>query len=608
MPELVADGRQANEHRRLRLEGGESVLLGRAPRTGWKIPWDKKISREHAEIEWQGEKLHVRCLKTARNPILFQGAVVSEFYACLGDRFQIGDTVFQLAEGADDPGSSSFAEHIFDPGELNEYRISDAGRRLELLSRLPDVVAASPDDEQLAAELARLLLQAIPRASGAALIIDSELAAPKDSGVLVRYSDPTSPAAPPIVCCESDPRSAEGFQPSRRLVEKALSREETVMHVWGAGGLADTDYTLTFDAGWAFCNPIAGEATRGWCLYLAGEFFGAVDEAGSEQAELFGDLRFASLFGKLVGLAKQGKLLEERQALLSTFFSPAVIEAFRSRKSRTYLHPSEGEITVLFCDLRGFSRTTESEQQDLLPVLHRVSDALSIMTRGIVKYEGIVADFLGDAALGFWGWPRPLQDAPLWACRAALDIHAEFVKTAEPLPDSADSSLRSGFKVGIGIAHGRAMAGKIGPDEQPKVGVFGPVVNLGARLEGMTKALRAAILVDEATAELVRAKLPPSEGRCRRLGRVTPYGLSTPITVFELLHPCGPLSPLTDDDIANYEAAVADFTAGRWHAALDKLDRLPVGDRAKDFLLIFIAQHNYEPPSQWDGVIPLSSK
>ena len=99
------------------------------------------------------------------------------------------------------------------------------------------------------------------------------------------------------------------------------------------------------------------------------------------------------------------------------------------------------------------------------------------------------------------------------------------------------SDPRAGFQVCIGIAHGQAIAGKIGTNEQVKVGVFGPVVNMGARLEGMTRQLRVPILIDEVTANVVRQSMPPDKGRCRHLGRVRPYGMDVPLMVSELLPP-----------------------------------------------------------------------
>src|SRR5580700_11476787 len=128
--------------------------------------------------------------------------------------------------------------------------------------------------------------------------------------------------------------------------------------------------------------------------------------------------------------------------------------------------------------------------------------------------------------MGFWGWPISSAEAPLDACRAALGIRAAFVETF----GRPDHPLGS-FQVGIGVAHGRAVAGKIGTAEQVKVTVFGPVVNLASRLESMTRQLRVPIVLDEATARIVRPRLHSTEGRLRRLARLLPFGMETPVVV-----------------------------------------------------------------------------
>jgi adenylate cyclase len=152
------------------------------------------------------------------------------------------------------------------------------------------------------------------------------------------------------------------------------------------------------------------------------------------------------------------------------------------------------------------------------------------------------------------------------------------------------------------------VAGGIGTAEQAKVGVFGPVVNLAARLEGMTKSLRVPILLDEPTAEAVRTHMPRDAARVRRLAKVRPYGLETPLVVTELVPPAGPDSVLTDDHLADYDAALEAFMAGEWPRAYELLHRLPPQDRGKDLLTGYILQHNHTPPPGWDGVVPLTSK
>lgn len=144
--------------------------------------------------------------------------------------------------------------------------------------------------------------------------------------------------------------------------------------------------------------------------------------------------------------------------------------------------------------------------------------------------------------------------------------------------------------------------------EQSKVGAFGPVVNLGSRLEGIAKQLGVPIILDEATAEIVRTDLSPAEGRCRRVVRLRPQGMRTPVFASELLPPEGLQSPLTDQDLADYGRALEAFISGDWEQASGLLAGLPAEDGAARFLLAFMAEHHGRPPQDWDGTINLKSK
>jgi len=346
--------------------------------------------------------------------------------------------------------------------------------------------------------------------------------------------------------------------------------------------------------------PLLGEGCFGWCLYVSGKR----SELGvNDEANLKADLRFTELMAEFISSIRQIRVLSQQQAGMTPFFSPAVIEAMRHEKADQMLQPNESDITVLFCDVRGFSKKSEQAQNNLRDLLARVSEALGVMTCGIIKYDGVIADFQGDAALGFWGWPTPYDDDRLSACRAALHVQRDF-----RLAMTDPNHPLSGFQVGIGIAHGRAIAGRIGTAEQIKVGVFGPTVNLGSRLESLTKQLRASILIDEATAEYVRKYLPPDEGRVRKLGLFRPAGMSTELWISQLLPPVSEDDTVSDRDVTNYESALSAFIAGDWSTALELLNELPVHDRTKDFLQIHIGVNGYEPPADWNGVIVMQSK
>ena len=270
---------------------------------------------------------------------------------------------------------------------------------------------------------------------------------------------------------------------------------------------------------------------------------------------------------------------------------------------KTLLNPTECETAVLFCGLRGYSRIINESREHLHGLLDRVNQAREVMTQNIIRHDGVIADFQGDSTLGFWGWPLALESGAVPACRAALDILRDFRRTAQRHPNSK----RVPSRFGIGIAFGPGIAGRIGTRQQAKVGVFGPVVNLGSAPEGMTKQIGVPILIDRATAMSVLENCDPSECRCRRIGFFSPVKIDTPVEVYELLPPEAE-SLITSDHIRTFESAVAAFLEGDWDDVVELLSEMPGRDRAKDFLLLQIAAHNYEPPADWDGVIHMQRK
>ncbi len=344
------------------------------------------------------------------------------------------------------------------------------------------------------------------------------------------------------------------FTPSRRLIRSAVNQGKGVLHFFTGDCVGDQKFTMSSDLDWAICTPISTRGPDIWCLYVAGVSDGLVTPDA-----LASDLRFTTLMAQFIGSIRQVRQLEKIQAGLSQFFSPTVMETISGASGPAFTAPKIREVTVIFCDVRGFSRLTEISSVDLYALLKRMSAALGMMTRSIIMYDGAIADFQGDSALGFWGWPLAPDDGAIPACQAALAINEGF-RRARLDPNHP----LHGIKIGIGLAHGKAIAGSIGSDEQAKFGVFGPYVNLGSRLEGMTKQFNVAILMDEATAAQAREGLRPDEGRCRRLGRFYPAGMTHPVEVTELLPPAGPDSGLSGEEIADFEAAVDAFALGNW--------------------------------------------
>lgn len=592
MAELIAQGPKPGERWRRKLPANQAVVVGRDAGE-WSVPWETFLSRRQAELTWHNGVLSVKRLDGAANPMFFGGEETTRFEMSGGAHFVIGGTTFLLLDAQSETIASDdlpLQERTISVPELERIPFQDAHHQIGVLSRLPEVISGAASDSDLFVRLVNMLLAGMRHAEGVALV----------------EATGTDNAPVHVLQVDSRLQGATEFRPSQRLVREAVRRQQTVVHVWGG---AKSDAGMTFTAAgnfdWAFCTPIRGEGSKGWGIYVVGRFAGRnVNlQAPLESHELGDDLKFAELVASIVGSLRQVRLLQRQQASLSSFFSPAVMRSLAEADPETALNPREAEVTVLFCDLRGFSRQSEKQAKALTALLERVSKALRVMTQNILDQGGVIGDFQGDAALGFWGWPLPQPDMVQRACQAALGIRTVFEDSAK----QPDNPLAD-FQVGIGLATGQAVAGKIGTVDQVKIGVFGPVVNLASRLEGMTKILRASILLDENTAHVVCGQVPKSVARCRRLAVVKPYGLDTALTVSELLPPAAEYPLLTDEHLAIYEAALTAFLQGEWLKTNELLHQLPYQDRGKDFLTSFIIRHNHTPPTGWSGVVPLESK
>jgi adenylate cyclase len=455
-----------------------------------------------------------------------------------------------------------------------------------MLSALPDLITSSSSDEELLVRVISVLLQATPAASAVA-IASANVAGDTNDGFTILHYDSRVP-------------DKDGPTVSARLVRKAVERRESILHLWSAAVNENQAFTSSEEADWAFCVPLRSEACLGWAIYVTGELL--PDESGRLESSLQAapdtledDVKFAELVGTMIANLRQSRRLERRQAAMRRFFAPVVMEALAGKDTNEVLAPREANLSVMFCDLRGFSKRSERDADQLLELLARVSDALGIMTRHILDTDGVIGDFHGDAAMGFWGWPFQQQDAALRAAEAASRIVMESIQVL----------AENTFGFGIGIATGRAVAGQIGTVDQVKVTAFGPVVNLASRLEGLTKLFGAKVIVDHDTAMALKES-NDHQFQLRRLALVRPAGLEKEIEAWQLLEPSSPDVPvLSPQQIASYEASLDAMISGDWSKAYDLLHAIPAWDRPKDVLLSIILRNNRVPPDDWDGVIKM---
>ena len=585
MFDLLAQGINAQDRWRRRLPAETSIELGRTTKP-WSVGWDDRISRRHVTIRLSNNRLVVEKLPSATNPVFFDGIECEQVTLTAGQAFVIGQTTFTLSRSqayATQDMPNPISQKTFSHQFLEQVEFRDAERRLAVLGQLPDLVSSSRDDATLYNRLVNVLFEGIRRAKAVAITrLD-----PDTGKIEVDYWDRRSFA-------EQD------FNPSEKLVRHSISTGEPALHIWNKTSAGAAAYTVDLQNDWAFAYPLSGNACRGQAIYVAGNQSSTASD--SVQSDVEGDIKFAELVGDTFANLREMNQLERRQSSLRSFFSPIVMEVIGDQPLEKVLAPRECDVSVLFCDLRGFSATSERMSGRLLEFLQRVSQVLGIMTSNMLLAGGVIGDFHGDAAMGFWGWPLDQDDAEERACNTTVAIKRHL----EEIGRDKDHPLRD-FRVGMGIATGRAVAGMIGTSDQVKVTAFGPVVNLAARLESLTKLMKASVLIDGTTAKKIN-ELADTRLKLRRLAIMQPVGIRRDIEVHQLLSAEQSKQSFSSSQLDNYAEALQDFINGDWSRASRLLAELPETDQAKDFLANYISQRNAEPPEDWNGVIKMSIK
>jgi adenylate cyclase len=193
------------------------------------------------------------------------------------------------------------------------------------------------------------------------------------------------------------------------------------------------------------------------------------------------------------------------------------------------------ELTILFADIRGFSRI--AEQLDPLALHWYVHRFLTEMTEVILRFRGTVDKYIGDSVMAYWGAPRfdpEQEDQALYAAFA-------MVAAARTLDDEFRLTGRPRLEVSIGVNTGMVQIGHLGPNENSVPTVIGDAVNLAARFQSMAHALDVVILAGARTAKGARSI------QCRCLGEVAIRGRQSSALVYEPLGPAAAVSVSSQD-------------------------------------------------------------
>jgi class 3 adenylate cyclase len=289
------------------------------------------------------------------------------------------------------------------------------------------------------------------------------------------------------------------------------------------------------------------------------------------------------------------------------YVDPRIVAGLIDRPELTDAKGSRREMTIFFCDMKGF--TTFSEGMTPAALVNVLNHYMTVMSEPVRRHNGIIDKYIGDGIMAFWGPPfTGAEEHPGLACLAALDQLAGLAAFRAELPEI--TGLRRGhpeIDIRIGIATGDVVVGSIGSEQTRNYTVIGDTVNLAARLEGANKTYGTRALVSEAThrfaADLVET---------REIDSVLVIGKTEPQRIFELL---GRKGEVAGERLAlrdGFVEALKAYRAKDWEAARAGFEgclAIMPGDRpSKVFLDRIVRFLATAPNAEWDGVWSLAEK
>ncbi|MEN1679955.1 MAG: adenylate/guanylate cyclase domain-containing protein [Planctomycetota bacterium] len=539
---------------------------------------NRRVSRQHATLQltYDGQ---VKCVNRSTSAeIRIDGGHTippgGEHTARAPLLFSMGDRLVRIEEPSPDPRLETLRRPTLPPGVIGSGP-----------ERFRDVIPASAEQEATDKLLAwlRSTMEVFQSAASAPDFLGRAVQAvvsivDLDVGAIV---EPAGDSWRVTQTAFADGRTQpDGWEPSRRMVDSVRNQKTTVryqpnLRPFGAEAsqpdiismvaspiLDSKGELLGVLYGEQRCQPGATPPAHEATLREE-EDDGGIGELEATLVELLAS-------GVAAGLAR----LEQEQAAVAArvrfeqFFTPDL--ARQLREDDHLLEGRDALVTILFCDIRGFSRITEAAGPE--QTLRWVGDVMSELSECVVEQEGVLVDYQGDGLMAMWGAPVAHEDQAYRACRAGQLMLCKL----PGLNGRWREILGRETRVSIGINTGVARVGNIGSMRKFKYGPLGNVVNLAARVQTATKHVGVDMMLTGQTAAAL-----PEGAPIRRLCNAQVVNIKEPATFYEM--PAED-TPEWRDIARRYEEALTLATEGQYRPAARALGNL-------------VASHPDETPS-----------
>ncbi len=313
--------------------------------------------------------------------------------------------------------------------------------------------------------------------------------------------------------------------------------------------------------------PLANSLTLVFLLYAINMSWGYFVESRSKR-------QFTELFGQYV--------------------PPELVDEMAKNPEGYSMEGRKAELTVLFSDVRGFTTISEGLEPDQLATL--MNEYLGAMTEVVRDNRGTLDKYIGDAIMAFWGAPVQDADHAKHAVLTALEMQKALLELNKTLVQRGWPDL----KIGVGVNTGQMTVGDMGSPVRKAYTVMGDAVNLGSRLESITKQYGVGIIVGEETREILK-----TEFVFRELDRVKVKGKDEAVGIYEPLGLDGEPSKAELDELKQWSQFLRTYRAQDWdmaEVALVNLARANPRYLYEEVYAKRIAHYRKEPPGAgWDG-------
>ncbi len=281
------------------------------------------------------------------------------------------------------------------------------------------------------------------------------------------------------------------------------------------------------------------------------------------------------------------------------YVSPDVVGSILSDPKKLNLGGERRELSVLFSDVRGF--TNISEKMGAAELAKFMNDYLTPMTEVIQEEKGTIDKYMGDAIMAIFGAPIGYAEHPTKAVEAGL----RMLEKLESLKAGWAAQGLPPIDIGVGVNTGDMSVGNMGSTRIFSYTVMGDSVNLGSRLEGLTKEYGVKFIVSEFT----RAKIGEAFV-CRELDRVKVKGKAIPVTIFEVM---GRAKDERADELRQkgerFSSALQKYYAADFEAAQKEFEELQTQDPTSEIYVERCALwREAPPPDGWDGSWTMKTK